>query len=152
MTSTKRPKDGVRKASRRLPDFNYIGRYRYLITICTYKGKTAFRYPVTTRDCIKNLRELSAKYEFDIICYCFMPNHLHVLAKGKSDTSDLRNFIRIYKQITSYYHKQKTGYQLWQRGFDDRVLRNSEDSEEVCSYTMYNPVRRNIVKNSYYKI
>ena len=35
---------------------------------------------------------------FSVIAYCFMPDHLHLLAAGTHPAADFRQFMRIFKQ------------------------------------------------------
>ncbi len=45
----------------------------------------------------------ASENEFDVIAYCFMPDHLHLLVEGKSDRSDGKPFIARAKQYSGYY-------------------------------------------------
>ena len=38
--------------------------------------------------------------------YCFMPDHLHILAEGRDQGSDLKKFISVFKQRTSFNFKK----------------------------------------------
>jgi len=77
-----------------------------------------------------------------------MPDHLHVLAEGTSPSSDFREFVRVYKQQSSFTWKRRTGQELWQRGYFDRVLRADEDTVAVARYILENPVRASLCQNA----
>ena len=146
MTSPRLPKDGVRRKSPRLSEFDYIGPYRYFVTIMTYMEKPLFLNAEAVDGCILALSETAGVYAFDVLCYCYMPTHSHMLIKGE-ETSDLKGFVRIYKQKTSYRYKKRFGKPLWQRGYYDRILRKSEDSFAVSGYILQNPVRKGLVND-----
>jgi putative transposase len=78
--------------------------------------------------------------------YCFMPDHLHVLAIGLTVASDARRFTRSAKQRSGYRHAQEHGERLWQRYAWDRVLRSDEDTQAVLRYVLMNPVRAGLVE------
>ncbi|HZI77855.1 MAG TPA: hypothetical protein VFD69_00005, partial [Vicinamibacterales bacterium] len=48
---------------------------------------------------------------------------------------DLREAVRAWKQRTGYEWKARTGTQLWQPGFHDRVLREHDDTRSL-RYTL----------------
>ena len=90
----------------------------------------------------------TAKAEgFAVIAYCFMPDHLHALVEGITEVADLREFLRIFKQRSSFYSKRATGIELWQRGYFERVLREEEDTFAVARYLLGNPVRSGLVES-----
>jgi putative transposase len=70
-----------------------------------------------------------------------MPDHMHVLALGDSDTSRLESFVALFKQLTGFDYKQRTGRNLWQTSYYDRVLRSDEDTRTVARYVLANPIR-----------
>ena len=78
---------------------------------------------------------------FSVIAYCFMPDHLHLLAAGTHPAADFRQFMRIFKQRSAYRWKQQQGTALWQRSYFDRVLRSEEDTVRVARYLLENPIR-----------
>src|SRR5881394_2375338 len=75
------------------------------------------------------------------VAYCFMPDHLHVLAEGLATSADMVAFASDLKQRVAYYHPEKCSTRIWQKGFYDRVLRNDEATLTVAKYILENPVR-----------
>jgi putative transposase len=147
MTSSKLPRDGIRRRRPRLREFNYVGAHRYLITICTYENQLlltdAWPYPETT----VILSQSAAKLGFHVLAYTFMPDHLHILVEG-DEGSDLKEFVRLFKSRSSYFYKRLTGATLWQSSYYDRILRKDEDSFKVVEYNINNPVRRGLVTDA----
>jgi REP element-mobilizing transposase RayT len=84
-------------------------------------------------------------YHLEVIAYCVMPDHVHLLLEGLSSGADLRESVRVWKQRTGYAWKKRTGAQLWQSGFHDRVLRESDETHLVVGYMLQNPVRAGLV-------
>ena len=82
-----------------------------------------------------------------VIAYCFMPDHLHLLVEGLSEGADFRNFMRLFKQGSSYQWKQRYRRELWQRSYFDHVLRDDEDTIAVARYILGNPVRAGLVSS-----
>ena len=76
-----------------------------------------------------------------------MPDHIHLLVEGETEDADLANFVRVFKQQSSFAWRQEHEEQLWQRGYFDRVLREEEDTVTVARYVLDNPVRARIVES-----
>jgi putative transposase len=136
-----------RKSPPRLKGFNYIGWQRYLLTICTYRRKPVFQETTFAVRATAQLRECAEQYSFAVIVYCFMPDHVHVLAAAERDDADLREFARIWKQETAFHAKRELGLRLWQRSYHDHVLRGDEATELAAAYILANPVRKGLVQH-----
>ena len=74
-----------------------------------------------------------------------MPDHVHLLVEAQADTSDLRRFAKLAKQRSGAAHAMATNERLWQEGYYERVLRQSEDAISIARYILANPVRAGLV-------
>ena len=74
-----------------------------------------------------------------------MPDHVHLLAEGLEDRSDLNDFVHRAKQKSGYAYSREQHARLWQPSFYDRVLRDDEATIDVVRYIFENPVRANLV-------
>jgi len=79
--------------------------------------------------------------DFEVVAYCIMPDHVHLLLEGTSDGAELREVMRIWKQVSAHDWKTRSHHTLWQSGFHDHVLRADEDTRGVVRYILMNPVR-----------
>jgi REP element-mobilizing transposase RayT len=92
------------------------------------------------RWCLDLLGETAMGAGFELLAYCLMPDHLHLLAQGKEDFSHLVTFLQRFKRRTGYHFKRESGAQLWQDSYYDRVIRTDEDLELVAAYIFNNPM------------
>jgi putative transposase len=90
--------------------------------------------------CSETLRTCSEKHGFAVLAYCFMPDHLHLLVEGGSQ-SDLPQFVKDFKQQTAYAHRRSNSGVLWQKSYYDHILRAEEDVRDTARYIVGNPVR-----------
>jgi putative transposase len=134
-----------RKPPPRLESATYIGLHTYFLTICVEGRRRLFADARLIAQVIVQLQQCSERYEFAVIAYCFMPDHLHLLVEGRSDRSDFREFVRVLKQRTAFYAKRDLGITLWQRGYYEHVLRSEESLEQKARYLLENPVRAGLV-------
>jgi putative transposase len=122
-----------------------------LLTLATASRRPLFADERLTRFCVAELRRVSSALGFVVYVYCFMPDHLHLLAGAEGD-KDLIDFVKCFKQRTGYWFKH--GYQgglkasptgLWQRSYHDHILRSEESIEVVTNYILGNPVAAGLV-------
>jgi putative transposase len=134
-----------RKRTARLNGFTYIGNYSYLITIRAYRMENIFVEADLVGGLAIKLIETANNAGFALLCYCFMPDHLHFLCTGE-DHANLIKFIQKFKSSSAYYYKKRCGDRLWQRGYYDRILRESDDHYFAVEYIMDNPVRAGLAE------
>jgi len=132
-----------RKLAPRLATFDYTGPYAYHLVLSTYKELPLLATADVVETCLRRLREASERRGFQVLAYCFMPTHLHLLIVGSED-SRLLPFVKHFKQTTSFDCSGEAP-QLWQPSFYDRVLRVEEDLEDIARYIWGNPVRAGMV-------
>jgi putative transposase len=128
-----------------LKAFDYTGPYRYFLTFCTHSRQ---RLLVTKEriDLVLLQIERSADEEqFAIIAYAFMPDHVHLLIEGLSESSDCRRFIQRAKQFSGYHYAKQFSHGLWQRHGFERTLRDEEATLVAAKYILENPVRAGLV-------
>jgi len=77
--------------------------------------------------------------------YVIMPNHLHLLIGSNEGGGGLYKFVQSYKGII---RKRLVGNEiLWDRGFDDLVIKGEEQFRIKLGYIHNNPVKRGLVES-----
>ena len=91
------------------------------------------------------------KKEYDLICFCIMPNHVHLVAYlGKNeDKYPLTAILRKLKSYTAMKCNEclnRSG-KFWHSESYDHVIRNEKSYERIIRYVLNNPVKANLVEN-----
>ncbi len=88
------------------------------------------------------------KKDIEVICYCIMPNHVHLvfslLNKNKSIT-DLLKSIKRYSARKANEILNTKG-QFWQKESFDRWIRDEKELYNVIKYVLLNPVKAGLVE------
>lgn len=84
---------------------------------------------------------------FEVTAYCFMPDHTHLVVAGREERSDVKRFIKLAKQYSGYYFKQRFGVQLWQRYGYERVIRDDPELALTIGYLLDNPVSARLAEH-----
>jgi REP element-mobilizing transposase RayT len=132
----------------RLKSFDYVGMHSYFLTICTSERRRLFTDERLVALVRLQLLRVATSEQFEVIAYCFMPDHLHALTNATRDDADFRRFARVFKQCSSFAWKRTIGGELWQRSYFEHVLREDEDLCGVARYIIENPVRAGLVEDA----
>jgi putative transposase len=128
------------------PTFHYTGRYSYLLTFVTFERTQAFTDPIRVGIARPNILRAAIEQRFEIVVYCFMPDHAHLIVEGLADDSDLKKFVKLAKQYSGYYYARACGgRRLWQHGKNDRIIRDRVDLLDRLRYVVNNPVAAGLV-------
>ena len=109
--------------------------------MCTFQRRRYFTADACVQMVREHLLQTASEQAAEITAYCFMPDHLHVLAEGSTETADLISLATMFRNRSGTTYRRRSGGRLWQEGYFDRVLRNSEATYDVVRYIIANPVR-----------
>jgi putative transposase len=122
-------------------DYKSAGR-AYHVIVGSFDGKRTFGSRSLNTLIVKSIRKAAEIYGYDVIAYCLMPDHLHLLVQGRQDCRDLKEYVGGLKSYTN----KVAGVKLWQRGFYEHVMRSDEVLIRVAGYIIDNPIRAGLVK------
>lgn len=131
----------------RSPGVSYVGIQRYSLRLCTYGRARLFASREFVQVALTQIQRTCDDEAFELLAYCFMPDHVHLVVEGKQPTSDFKNLASLMKQRTAYAFRTWRGVPLlWQDSCFERVLRNDEATAVVIRYVYDNPVRAGLVR------
>jgi REP element-mobilizing transposase RayT len=118
----------------------------------------------TTQIVLDSLSYLKESDNLNLYAYVILENHLHLLISSDDLSKTMQKFKRhIAKHILQllknqnvitildqlqYYkkaHKQNSNYQLWQEGFQPKLIHSEKMFIDRVNYIHYNPVKRGYV-------
>lgn len=124
--------------------FNYRGHHRYAITlpagapgVCLAEEKTVFAI-------LAALRETSRAHQFEVYAYCFLPDRLAMIVRGKSDDADMKKFLSVFRPASAAAAAACVTGPLWARKYQERVLRKTEITRIVAGEMFRLPVKAGI--------
>jgi putative transposase len=133
------------RKSLRLQDYDYSSSGAYLVTLCT-RRRQPFFVITALRQILEAQWEALPLHFTGIIpdTFVVMPDHLHAILWIEANVKrspDLSEIIGGYKSIVSvawlrYLKRERlegTG-QLWQRSFNDHIIRNEQDLQIKQKY------------------
>jgi putative transposase len=125
----------------RLPDAAYIGPVRIFFTMCTFHRRTSFVSRAAFESAYGQLVRTADECAVEIIAHCFMPDHLHMLMAGLTESSDLKQCADLFRRRAGRAYRRLRRERLWQEGYFDQSLRETDATFDVVCYILANPVR-----------
>ena len=89
------------------------------------------------------------KKVYDLLAYCIMPNHVHMVFTGERSGTSLYKILQSLKAHTAREAnkilRQKGAF--WQHESYDHVVRDGKELERIIAYVLHNPVKAGMVSN-----
>ena len=133
---------------RRLRGFAYLGPHRYSLTFCTHNRQSLFDNHAVAGCVRQQILRAATEDGYVVTVYCIMPDHMHLLVEGSDESAKLSDFVKRAKQYSGFHGKNLIGGPVWQTGYFERVLRESDDTRALVAYILDNPVRKGLVKDA----
>lgn len=136
------------KKPARLQGYDYSNQNYYLITICTHNKLHLFCdvNKLNKLGEIAKIELLNIPNHFEdvrIDKYVIMPDHIHSIiiigCNGETERSrpfpTLSTVVGLYKSgVSKQIHKIAPNIKIWQKSFNDRIIRNEKSYREVWQY------------------
>lgn len=89
----------------------------------------------------------NGKY-YDLIAYCIMPNHIHIVFSLIENSRDVSQIMQSIKRYTARECNKvlKREGKFWQDESFDRLVRNETEFKKIVDYVINNPVKAGFVK------
>ena len=135
----------IREKKHRLSPEAYRGRIEVAFTACIKHRIPLFVDPQLVRRCVAILVEEATNGRCEILAFVFMPDHCHVLLRGREEASDILRVMTRFKQKVGYYFSRNNVGARWQKDFYDHICRDEPDVQRQIRYIIENPVRKGLV-------
>lgn len=129
---------------------NYVVGGTYFFTLVTFQRRKFFDTPDKLDHLLSKIRQVQRNKPFDLLAYCLLPDHVHLLIKLPEETSDFSIRIREIKRLTTLWIKHETKDnidRIWQDKFWEHTIRDEKDLQRHFDYIHYNPVKHNLTES-----
>ena len=109
----------------------------YFITTATYNRRRLFQVPANAELFLETLQHYRREGRYKLHASVVMPDHIHLILTPQAIT--LERAVGLIKG--GFSHRLASKFPVWQRGFTDHRIRDTEDLEVRRSYLLQNPVR-----------
>ena len=123
---------------------NYVEGGTYFFTLVTRDRKHLFQYPDSCEIIITGVEKVKSLHPFELIAFCILPDHVHLLLslpEGISDYSNIIKEVKRYVTIRIRKHLNQPNLVIWQDRFWEHTIRDERDMQTHYDYIHYNPVK-----------
>jgi len=110
--------------------------------------QTVFRDSEDFQRYLLLLEKYKRKFRFKLYCFCFMPNHVHLIIEVENPQELQRLMKGLNLSYSLYFNIKynKVGH-LWQDRFKSKIIEKDDYFLECINYIEANPVRASIVNS-----
>ena len=119
----------------------------YFVTTKTWQNRALFSVPEVADIVTRRLIACYDQRAYLLHKFVVMPNHLYLLL-APSDTTTLEEALQLIKGGSSHEVHKVRGHtmQIWQPGFHEWTIRDSQDYLVKSRYIRMNPIRAHLVQ------
>lgn len=127
----------------------FIPGYAHHIVQRGHDRKTIFAAPEDYQFYLENLGEQKRRLDVDVLAYCLMTNHVHLILRPTRDSTSLSELMRVLAaRYTRHTNKlERRSGTLWEGRFKCSVIDTDAYLLACCRYVDLNPVRARLVAN-----
>ena len=119
----------------------------YFVTSHTWQRRALFSKPDPARILLEQIVECRARQFYGLHAFVIMPDHFHALLTPGPETT-LEKAMQMIKGGSAHRIRKELLYTfpVWQPGYHDRWIRNSEEYAVRKLYIEQNPVKARLVE------
>lgn len=132
-----------------MPNFirNYVAGGTYFFTLVTHKRTPFFGDKRCVEAFLSSLAAVQGYHHFDLIAYCILPDHIHLLITLDLADNDFSSRIKEIKKRTTATIREilsNPGVGVWQGRFWEHTIGDQDDYQLCFDYIHYNPVKHGL--------
>ena len=118
----------------------------YFVTSCTWQRRSLFQSERIARLFLQTLNKYRRGGKFQLHAFVLMPDHFHLLLTPAQEVP-LERALQLIKGGFSHASKAelRCNLEIWERGFTDHRIRDTQDFAHHRDYIHQNPVAAAIV-------
>lgn len=128
---------------------NYVPGGTYFFTLVTFHRRKCFDTPEKLDYLLSIIKQVQRSKPFDLVAYCLLPDHIHLLVTLPEAESDYSIRIREIKRLTTLRMKHKLEGdvdRIWQDKYWEHTIRDEKDLKVHFDYIHYNPVKHGLME------
>ena len=128
---------------------NYVHGGTFFFTLVTFHRRKYFDTSEKLDHLLSIIRQVQRSKPFDLIAYCLLPDHIHLLVTLPEAERNYSIRIREIKRLTTLWMKKdlKDNVEhIWQDKFWEHTIRDENDLQIHFDYIHYNLVKHGLME------
>jgi len=121
----------------------------YFFTLVTFHRRRYFDTSEKLDHLLSIIRQVQRSKPFELIAYCLLPDHVHVLLKLPEKDSNFPIRIREIKRLTTLWMRKELkgdAETIWQDKYWEHTIRDERDLQIHFDYVHYNPIKHGFME------
>lgn len=126
---------------------NFVPGGSYFFTIVTAGRTKHFNTPKKFDQLLSTIRQVQRSKPFELLAYCLLPDHIHLLIKLPEGDSDFPIRMREIKRLSTLWMRKELNENagsIWQDKYWEHTIRDERDLQIHFDYIHYNPVKHGL--------
>ena len=127
---------------------NFVHGGTYFFTLVTFQRRKYFDTPSKLDILLSKIKQVQRSKPFDLLAFCLLPDHVHLLIKLPNQDSDFPIRIREIKRLVTIWMKRETSEyadKIWQDRYWEHTIRDDRDLQTHFDYIHYNPIKHGLM-------
>jgi REP element-mobilizing transposase RayT len=109
--------------------------------------RTLFKSDEDYKYFMYKLAKFKKKYTVEVISFCLMPNHFHLLARTQYKKENISKFMKSLQLSYAIYFNKKNKHagHVFQGAYKNKMIRTQISLAKVIQYIANNPVKKKLV-------
>ncbi len=128
---------------------NYISGGTYFFTLVTFHRRKYFDTSERLDHLLSIIRQVQRSKPFNLIAYCLLPDHIHLLVKLPEVDSNYSIRMREIKRLSTTWMRTELNAnvdRIWQDKYWEHTIRDERDLQIHFDYIHYNPVKHGLME------
>ena len=114
--------------------------------------KTIFYSDADYQRFLRNMEKYLEKFAIDLIAYCLLPNHFHLIIKNHKEGFDLSQYLALLsvsyvRYFKKRYEVEEKGLQFFEQRFHAKELVDEEYLATAIHYVTHNAHKRALISS-----
>lgn len=127
---------------------NFVYGGTYFFTLVTFQRRKYFDTPRKLDILLSKIKQVQRNKPFDLLAFCLLPDHIHLLIKLPNEDSAFPIRIREIKRLVTIWMKRETpefADKIWQDRYWEHTIRDDRDLQTHFDYIHYNPIKHGLM-------
>jgi putative transposase len=109
-----------------------------------------FRREADYRFFIDKIEQYKNNHRVDVITFCIMPNHFHMLIYAREESVDISRFMKSLQHSYAFYFKRNYGSEghVFESRYKHKLVKDPIYLSNIIAYIKNNPVRKGLVDSA----
>lgn len=137
----------IQEQKRRWSTNKYVGQIMVVFTVAIQDRQPLFQDLEVVQEFTQTLADCCDENSCEIPIYCFMPDHLHLIVRGRLEYSNTKAVVDRFIFRAGFWLRTEGFRERFQSDYHDQIISGEEDWRHHAQLIALNPVRAGLAED-----